>query len=156
MSSLGFYGSTGSIPLLEVVLFYLNNQEVPMDTQARETLIRRYFTSWRERDSTVLADCFAVNAVYVESYGPCYKGLAQIQRWFADWLPHGEVLVWDIHRFLHQGSTAVIEWLFSCRYDGQTSTFSGVTIADFNEQGKIFLLKEFAAKSELITPYQND
>ena len=127
-----------------------------MDMYARETLIRRYFYAWCERDSTVLADCFAEDVVYVESYGPCYNGLIQIQQWFSDWLPHGEVLFWDIHRFLHQGSATVVEWLFCCRYDGQVSTFPGVTIADFNEQGKICLVKEFAATAERVTPYQND
>jgi len=114
--------------------------------EPREQLIRDYFASWLRRDGSRLPDFFSDDALYIESHGPRYKGLEQIEQWFADWLPHGEVIQWKIIRFLHQGDQTAVEWVFRCRYDGVESAFDGVSLLDFNQAGKICRLREFAAK----------
>jgi ketosteroid isomerase-like protein len=113
---------------------------------ARETLLRDYFDAWRKRDGSRLGDFFAEDAVYTESDGSRYEGLPRIRRWFAEWNAQGEVTAWSISRFVHQGDTTAVQWFFSCRYQGKSYAFDGVTLADFNAEGKIVTLREYVAK----------
>ena len=122
-------------------------------TNAREALLSDYFQAWVTRDATRLPEFFAKAVWYAESHGPEYHGLAQVEQWFADWQAQGEVLHWRIRRFVHQGPSTVVEWWFHCRYAGEESAFDGVTWADFDADGKIIRLQEFAAKAERIAPY---
>ena len=114
--------------------------------ESRERLFRDYCASWLTRDVCRFSDFFTDDAVYTESDGARYEGLAELRAWFARWLPHGEVLEWRVLRFLHQGDAAAAEWFFRCRYDGEESAFNGVTLMDFDRCGKIRRLSEFAAR----------
>ena len=118
-----------------------------------EEAIRRYFQSWIDRDIEAVQATFADDAVYVESYGPEYHSLGQILRWFEDWNQRGRVLEWTIRRTLRQGRTLVAEWFFRCEYDGEMGAFDGVTIADFDQNGRIVKLCEFQSKAEHCFPY---
>ena len=71
-----------------------------------------------------------------------------------EWNQKGSVLEWIIKREIEKDKTIVVEWYFKCDYQGKVSGFDGVTIADFNKEGKIFRLKEFRSDSEHIYPYE--
>ena len=45
------------------------------------------------------------------------------------------------------------EWYFECHYNDKTEGFNGVTVADFNSQGKIIRLSEYQTKAEHCFPY---
>ena len=115
---------------------------------ARERLFQRSCDAWVAGDGTELNDFFSNDVSYVESDGSRYEGLAEIHRWFADWLTRGEVLSWQVLRYVHQGNTSVAEWCFRCRYDGVLAVLDGVTLMDFDASGKISRLREFSAKNE--------
>ncbi len=119
----------------------------------REETIERYFAAWLENDPGCLREIFSPEIVYSECYGPEYRGLGQIERWFSDWNKRGRVLEWRIKGFLHQGSHTAAEWYFCCEYDGVTDGFDGVSLLEFNEAGKIVSLKEFQSKAEHVFPY---
>lgn len=127
----------------------MNHQEIIN----HEEIIRAYFQAWVDADGSRLREFFAENIVYSECYGPEYRGIDQILRWFADWQPHGRVLEWKIKRILRQGNAYAVEWFFRCRYNGETDGFDGVSLIEFNEDGKIAVLKEFQSKAEHIFPY---
>ncbi len=118
-----------------------------------EEVIRRYFRAWIDADVETVRNTFSDDAIYTECYGPEYRGLSQILRWFSDWNERGRVLEWSVKRVLETGRTAVAEWYFKCQYDGATDAFDGVTIADFDESGKIARLREFQSKAEHCYPY---
>ncbi len=118
-----------------------------------EAVIRRWFQAWLDVDASALEAMFARDVVYTECYGPEYRGLEQVKRWFADWNSRGRVREWTIRRVLTQGNTIVAEWYFECEYDGSTGGFDGVTIADFDAQGKIVRLREFQSRAEHEYPY---
>lgn len=123
------------------------------DTMRREALLRAYLNAWLTKDPQALSDVFSPDIVYSECYGPEYRGLAQVKLWFDDWNRVGTVLEWQIKRFIHQGSTTVIEWRFRNVYFGKEDCFDGVTLADFDASGKIVSLREFYSKAEHILPY---
>ena len=118
-----------------------------------EERIRAWFRAWLDKDVSALRDLFAAEVVYVESYGPVYRGIGQILRWFEDWNRRGTVLQWDIRSFAAVEWTAVVEWYFCCEYDGEVGGFDGVTIARFDDQLKICELREFQSKAEHVFPY---
>lgn len=118
-----------------------------------ERLIEVYFQAWISKDESRLADFFASDAVYSECYGPEYRGLIQIVRWFRDWNKRGRVTRWDILGSIRQGNSLAVEWTFGCVYDGEKSLFNGVSLVEFNEDGKIQSLKEFQSKAEHVFPY---
>ena len=102
-----------------------------------EETIREYFSAWIGKDAETVKRVFAQDIIYSECYGPEYHGLNQILRWFDDWNKEGSVLEWPIKRTIEKGNTIVVEWYFKCDYRNRVSGFDGVTIADFNDEGKI-------------------
>lgn len=123
--------------------------------EQRERLIREYFRCWLENRPEKLGDIFAPGIVYSECYGPEYRGLGQVRRWFRDWNQKGRVLEWRIKGFLHQGEHTAVEWYFRCDYDGEDG-FNGVSLVEFDARGRICLLKEFQSKAEHYFPYGED
>ena len=118
-----------------------------------ESIIRSYFNAWLFKDETVLSAVFSENVVYSECYGPEYRGLAQIQRWFDEWNHKGTVLQWDIKNMLAQANLLCVEWYFRCVYDGVEDGFDGVSLVEFDLQGKIGAIREFQSKAEHVFPY---
>lgn len=118
-----------------------------------EATIRKYFQAWIEADPEPVKEVFSENILYSECYGPEYRGLAQIIRWFEDWNTRGRVLEWTIKRVIEQEKTLVAEWYFRYEYDGKTDAFDGVTIADFDDDNRIVKLCEFQSKAEHCFPY---
>lgn len=118
-----------------------------------EEIIRKYFLAWIQADMETVRNTFSEDVVYSECYGPEYRGLSQILRWFEDWNSKGRVLEWSIKRLIGKDRTVVAEWYFKCDYDGTINAFDGVTIADFDEDMKITKLCEFQSKAEHYYPY---
>lgn len=119
-----------------------------------ETIIRTYFNCWLEQDGTALDEIFAPDINYSECYGPEYRGLETIKRWFSEWNHCGKVLNWDIKQFIHQEQRCAVEWYFNCVYDGENGEFDGVSLIEFDEQNRIVSLKEFQSKIPHEYPYQ--
>lgn len=117
--------------------------------------IKTYFEAWLSKNGTALSMIFADDVVYSECYGPEYRGLNQIQRWFSDWNLRGTVLQWDIRNTIESGSTLCVEWYFRCEYDGNVDGFDGVSWIEFDDCGKIKALREFQSKAEHCFPYGN-
>jgi len=115
--------------------------------------IENYFSAWLSKDGEVLPMVFADDVIYSECYGPEYRGLNQIQRWFSDWNQRGTVLQWDIKNMIESGSTLCVEWYFRCEFDGCVDGFDGVSWIEFDEAGKIVSLREFQSKPEHHYPY---
>ena len=112
----------------------------------RQTLFRAYCDAWLKRDGSRLGDFFADHVVYIESDGSRYEGLNAVRDWFSGWMLHGDVLLWRVHRYTHQGRVMIAEWTFRCRYNDTESLFDGVSVMDFDNDGKIIRLREYAGK----------
>lgn len=132
------------------------------------TAFVRYVDCWLAQEPSVLPEVLAPGVHYVESNGPAYHGLAQVQRWFADWHARGRVLAWElgdsVSGDLAHGDSVpgdlvsgdlvhAVRWRFTCRYDGVQSTFDGVTWVVLDDVGRIVELREFAATLPLSYPY---
>lgn len=113
----------------------------------------RYVDCWLARDPLALPEVLAPGVHYVESHGPAYHGLAQVQRWFTDWHTRGRVLAWDLGEVVSAGPVHAVRWRFTCTYDGAESTFDGVTWLVLDDAGRIAELREFAATLPLTYPY---
>lgn len=122
--------------------------------KSRENVIADYFKSWIKKDVSVLEKTFSPDAVYIESWGPAYRNLADITKWFCDWNENNSVLQWDIQSFLHHEKFCICEWYFKCKCDNNVSGFNGVSIVEFDDSEKIVLLKEFQSKYPNHYPYE--
>lgn len=120
----------------------------------KEAAIRAYFEMWVQRDFTSLESIFAPNIYYSECYGPEYSGLDEIHLWIDAMLKKQTVLQWQIKRFLHERDMVVVEWFFKERQGGVVHGFDGVSIIEFQADGKISSIKEFESKAEHVTPYR--
>lgn len=47
-----------------------------------EDVIRKYFQCWLDKDINDVKEIFSDDIIYSECYGPVYKGIGQIIRWF--------------------------------------------------------------------------
>ena len=117
------------------------------------SIMQKYFQAWIDADINAIQELFCKDVIYSECYGPEYHGMTQINQWFDSWNKKGRVLEWTIKRTIEHDKTIVVEWYFKCNYEGKTEGFDGVTIADFDNNGKIASLKEFQSKSDHVCPY---
>ncbi|MBE5801942.1 MAG: nuclear transport factor 2 family protein [Clostridiales bacterium] len=116
-------------------------------------IIQKYFQAWIEVDLRTVKEIFSDDIIYSECYGPEYHGLPQMIQWFEEWNNKGRVLEWTIKQTIEHNKTIIAEWYFKCNYEGNTDGFDGVTIADFDNNGKIVFLREFQSKAEHYYPY---
>lgn len=120
----------------------------------REQIIRRWFDMWLRGEDTGIADIFAADAVYIESWGPEYRGAAAIRHWFAEWNTRGKVLTWDIRQYFHREDQTVVEWFFRNRMnDGREETFDGLSLVKWTADGRIAFLQEFGCNLNRYDPY---
>lgn len=117
--------------------------------------IRKYYDLWIARSRAGIEELLAEDIVYTESYGPQHHGITEIIRWFDDWTQKAKVICWDITNFIEYENTCVVEWFFKFEINGKESVSDGASIAEFNHNGKIIIMKEFQAKHEHYYPYKN-
>lgn len=109
----------------------------------RQTIIKEYFKSWINKDSSILLNNFHEDAEYFESWGPAYNGINQLEEWFLKWNKKGKVIKWEIKDIIESDNKIICEWYFEFEYNKKNDNFNGVTIASFDDNNKIILLKEF-------------
>ena len=124
--------------------------------EQREQALRRWFAMWLRQDAAGIEEIFAPDAVYVESWGPEYRGLEKIRHWFWEWNTRGVVERWDIRQFFHRGDQTIVEWTFRNRMlDGRVESFDGLTKTIWNRGGRIVFLQEFGCNQDRYDPYRN-
>jgi hypothetical protein len=122
----------------------------------KEKIIRLWFDMWLKKQDLGITDIFTNDAVYIESWGPKYKGIEKIKHWFTEWNTRGNVLTWDIKQYFHKGNQTIVEWYFkNTMNDGKVEAFDGVSIIEWTDYGKICFLKEFGCNINNYDPYQN-
>lgn len=123
--------------------------------EQREEKVRLWFDMWLRGRDLGISRIFAPNAVYVESWGPKYEGIEKIAHWFQEWNTRGRVLAWDIRQFLHAGGQTVVEWHFHDRMDvGREECFDGMSLIQWDGDGRIASLREFGCNCRNYDPYQ--
>ena len=68
-----------------------------------QELAVKYLKAAKHKDIQALDDIFTEDAVYIESTGATYNGLAQIKMWFEQVTAGGEVTAWDVKRIFDMG-----------------------------------------------------
>lgn len=119
----------------------------------QEEKIRAYFKAWLDNDVHALQNILSDHILYSECYGPEYRGINQVTTWFVDWNRCGAVRKWDIKQFIHQNNITAVEWYFECIYNNSIAGFDGVSLIEFDDNGKIINIKEFESKAEHNYPY---
>lgn len=120
----------------------------------REELLREWFDMWLAGEDRGIARIFADDALYVESWGPYYRGAAEIAHWFREWNTRGRVVRWNAGRFFHSGCWSVVEWSFRCEmHDGAVQEFDGVSVVGWDADGRIASLKEYGCNTDNYDPY---
>lgn len=124
--------------------------------QQREDCIRQYMQGWLAQNEEMLLATLSPQVRIIESYGPEYVGLTEVQQWFRTWHPLGQVLQWDALAFLHQGEETVVKWYFVCCYAGNTSDLDGLSLVRFAADGRILAMEEYQSKAEHHRPFRKD
>ena len=120
----------------------------------RESKIRQWFSMWLCKQDTGSEELFAQDAVYIESWGPEYRGSGKIKLWFDEWNSRGTVERWNIRQYFHKGDQTVVEWAFRCVMAGGTiQSFDGLSLIRWNEAGQICFLQEFGCNENRYDPY---
>lgn len=121
----------------------------------REKIIELWFHMWLQKKDLGIFDIFADSAVYIESWGPEYRGSLNIKQWFDEWNTRGKVLQWDIKQYFHKGDLTVVEWYFkNTMKDGKIEAFDGMSLIEWTQDDKICFLKEFGCNEKHYDPYQ--
>lgn len=121
----------------------------------REKIIRLWFDMWLKKSDLGIENIFSQNAVYVESWGPAYKGIEKIKLWFNEWNTRGSVLVWDIKQYFHKENQTIVEWFFkNTMKDGKIESFDGLSLIEWTNDNKICFLKEFGCNLNHYDPYE--
>lgn len=121
-----------------------------------EKIIFLWFEMWLIKKDLGIMEIFSDDAVYIESWGPQYHGAKQICHWFDEWNKRGDVLAWDIKKFFKNGKSVAVKWYFkNIMYNGKTEEFDGVSVVEFDDDGKISFLQEYGCNIKRYNPYEN-
>ena len=121
----------------------------------KEEIITLWFNMWLEKKDLGIDRIFSKNILYTESWGPEYRGIEKIKLWFYEWNSRADVLAWDIKQFFHKDNQTIVEWYFKFKEKNEESEdFSGVSLIEWTEDGKIENLKEFMCKLNNYDPYE--
>jgi len=124
--------------------------------EEREKIIRFWFDCWLKKTDFCISDVFSKDALYIESWGPEYRGCDKIKLWFDEWNTRGSVLQWEIKQFFHKGDQTVVEWYFKNQMDGGSAEeFDGMSLVRWTRDGKICFLQEFGCNENRYDPYRN-
>jgi hypothetical protein len=120
-----------------------------MDDITAQQPVLSYVEGWKEGNRAKILDCLHPECVIIESYGPTYRGLAQVGRWVETWLSGegNQITRWDVTSFYTTGEAFFFEWEFECTYGGNLAGFEGASIARF-KNGKIVFMREYAMTAE--------
>lgn len=100
---------------------------------------------------------FSDNAVYIESWGPEYRGVVKISHWFQKWNNHGTVLERSIKQYFHKENQTIVEWYFKNTISNEkVEAFDGISLVEWTQDNKICYLKEFGCNDNRYDPYQNN
>lgn len=122
--------------------------------ERREETIALWFRMWLEGKDLGIREIFDPDCVYIESWGPQYRGVEKVALWFREWNTRGTVTEWEIKQFFHKDSQTAVEWYFRNRMnDGREECFDGVTLVQWTQEEKIALLKEFGCNISRYDPY---
>lgn len=108
-------------------------------------LIERYIQGWKQNDLTKIITCLTEDCVVIESHGPTYLGVRQIEAWFSCWLAANSYIErWDISSFYfcEMEQTAFVEWDFSCISYEKRYSLRGISIIKLAHK-KISFLQEY-------------
>lgn len=123
--------------------------------EEREKIIQLWFAMWLRQKDFGINQIFAGDAEYIESWGPKYRGLGEIIRWFHEWNTRGKVLVWDIRQYFHKKEQTIVVWHFKNRMtDGKSEEFDGISLIGWTNGNKIASLKEFGCNMTHYDPYE--
>ena len=118
--------------------------------EKREEVIKLWFDMWLQKADLGILDIFADNALYIESWGPEYKGSEKIKHWFDEWNTRGTVFQWDIKQYFHKGNQTVVEWYFkNAMNDGRVEVFDGISLIEWTPDDKICFFKEFGGNEKI-------
>jgi len=125
-------------------------------TDKREAVIRSWFAMWLQKSNVGIEAIFDEHAVYIESWGPQYQGVAKVKHWFEEWNTRGTVLQWDIRQYFHKEDQTIVEWYFkNTMDDGRVEGFDGMTLVKWTAEDMICFLQEFGCNEHRYDPYQD-
>ena len=125
-----------------------------MTEQEREKKFRDWCAMWVDREDRGITELFTQEAEYIESWGPAYRGAAEIAHWFREWNGRGRVAEWTVGEFFHKGDQSVARWRFRCEMaDGTVQRFEWMSLLRWTPEGKIAFLQEFGCNLERYDPY---
>ena len=108
-------------------------------------LVEQYISGWEQNNLQLIISCLSENCVVIESHGPTYHGIRDIENWFKLWLEaKSKIFKWDIisFAFCEKEQTAFCEWDFSCISDNKKYSFLGLSVVKLLDC-KIRLIHEY-------------
>jgi hypothetical protein len=108
-------------------------------------LIQQYISGWKQNNLQLITSCLTKNCVVIESHGPTYHGIGDIERWFEYWLQaNSTVTKWDIlsFSFCEKEQTAFCEWEFICLSNHIEYSLPGISVIKF-KNNKIAFIHEY-------------
>lgn len=122
----------------------------------REDIVALWFSMWLRREDLGIDGIFAEDALYIESWGPEYRGREAVKHWFREWNSRGRVLAWDIRQYFHSGDQTAVEWYFKNQMNGgRLEEFDGMSLIRWTADNRIALLKEFGCNIRRYDPYRH-
>ena len=120
----------------------------------REKIIRLWFDMWLQKKDLGILEIFSTDTLYIESWGPQYRGVEKVRHWFNEWNTRGTVLQWDIKQYFHKDNQTIVEWYFKNKMvDGRVEAFDGISLIKWTTDDKICFLQEFGCNEHRYDPY---
>lgn len=108
-------------------------------------LTQMYINGWKQNDLKMITSCLTENCIIIESHGPTYHGMRDIELWFKYWLEAKSIITrWNISSFTfcENQQTVFCEWDFACVSNNIEYALPGISIVKFSNK-KIAFIHEY-------------
>lgn len=113
------------------------------------SVLTGYMAVWVAGDVERIAAAVAEDCVIAESYGPVYRGRAEVRRWAERWFAAGGIVHrWESADLIVAGDREVAQWTFECTWEGERTAFDGATVARIGG-GLVADLREYQTTAPL-------
>lgn len=114
-----------------------------LNKDAALVLIKHYMSGWKNNDFCLIASTLDHECKIIESHGPIYYGIDDVQLWFNLWITaNSKILKWDLTSYYYEKNAAFTEWNFECISNNTKYFFSGSSVVKFSHN-KIKLIHEY-------------
>ena len=104
-----------------------------MNSEQAHKLFSEYVTGWIDGDCQRILNTLSDDCTIIESHGPTFEGIGQVERWISEWNERKSVVnQWVVQKRFFEDGHGAYQWTFECVDRDRPYHIEGTSIVSFD------------------------